>query len=205
MPLLDLCNRLVVTSIRRNTPLPSFRLSPFRPPRPAPRFRSNLRPSFHTSLSTTTPNSRCRHLRPWVVTQLVPRRQPLPASPPRRVARCPEPEPVRTLSALHAPDALAHEHLLSHPLSSLGSPSSVPGCHALLPCRPPRLHTIHRPEAPSAGRSHRLCSALALGTRLPGRHWYPDFAAMGPASDMLSRPASPNARLKSRAGFHRST
>jgi len=93
MPLLDLCSRLVVTSIRRNTLLPSFRLSPFRPPRPAPRFPSDLRPSFHASLSTATPNSRCRHLRPWVVTRLVPRLQPLPASPPRRVARCPELSP----------------------------------------------------------------------------------------------------------------
>jgi hypothetical protein len=108
---------------------------------------------------------------------------------------------VPTLSALHAPDALAHEHLLSHPVPSLGIPSSVPGCHDPLPCRPPRLHTIHRPEAPSAGRSLRLCSSLTLGARLPGRHWYPDFAATGPASDMLSRPASPNARPKSVPAF----
>jgi len=112
---------------------------------------------------------------------------------------------VRTLWAPHAPDAPARGHLLSHPLSSLGIPSSVPGCHDLLPCRPPRPHTIHRPEAPSAGRSHWFRSSLTLGARPPGRHWYPGFAAKGPASGMRSRPASPSARLKSRAGFRRST
>lgn len=71
-------------------------------------------------------------------------------------------EPVRALSALHAPDALAHGHLLSHPLSSPGIPSSVPGCHDLLGCRPPRRRTIDRPKAPSAGRSLHSAPRLRL-------------------------------------------
>jgi hypothetical protein len=46
MPLTDLCNRLVVTSTRWDTPLPSLGLSPVRPLQPASPFRSSLRPSF---------------------------------------------------------------------------------------------------------------------------------------------------------------
>jgi hypothetical protein len=76
-------------------------------------------------------------------------------------------EPVRALSALHAPGALAHEHLLSHPFAWPGIPSLVPGCHGLLRCRPPRLHTIHKPKAPSAGRS--LHSAPRLRAQLGSR------------------------------------
>lgn len=93
---------------------------------------------------------------------------------------------------------------LSRPVHSLGIPSSLPERPAYCPCRPPRPHTFRRPEVPSAGRSHSPCPRLAPETRLPGRHWYPDFAAMGPASDLLSRPAPPNARPKPLAGFHRS-
>jgi hypothetical protein len=73
-----------------------------------------------------------------------------------------------------------------------------------LPLPPVTAAQVLRTKAPSTGRSHRPLPSLALGARLPGRHWYPDFAAKGPASDMLSRPASPNARLKPLAGFHRS-
>jgi hypothetical protein len=90
MPLTNLCSRLVVTSTRWNPPLPSLGLSPCRPPRPASRIPSDLRPSFHAPSSTATPNSRCRHLRPWVATHSVLRHQLLPASPPLKVARCPE-------------------------------------------------------------------------------------------------------------------
>lgn len=86
--------------------------------------------------------------------------------------------------------------LLSHPRSSPGIPSSVPECQVRFPCRPSRPHTFHEPEAPSADRSHQPLPSHTLGARLAGRHWYPDFAAKGPASDMLSRPASPSARLK---------
>jgi hypothetical protein len=75
---------------------------------------------------------------------------------------------------------------------------------SLLLCRPSRPHAFHESSAPSAGRSHRPLPSLALGARLPGRHWYPGFAAKGPASDMLLRSASPNARHKHWAGFHRS-
>jgi hypothetical protein len=90
MPLANLCSRLVVTSTRRNTPFPSFGLSPFRPTRPAARFRPDRCPGFDAPLSTATTDSRCRHLRPWVVTQLLLRLQLLSDPPPRRATRCPE-------------------------------------------------------------------------------------------------------------------
>jgi hypothetical protein len=63
MPLTNLCSRLVVTSTRWNASLPSSRLSPVRPPRPASRFPSSLRPSFHAPSSTATADGRCRPLR----------------------------------------------------------------------------------------------------------------------------------------------
>lgn len=54
--------------------LPSTRLSPHRPPRPAHYPRPRVSPNADTRPSTTVPNSRCRHLRPWVATQLTLRR-----------------------------------------------------------------------------------------------------------------------------------
>lgn len=110
---------------------------------------------------------------------------------------------MRALSTLHAPSGLTHRRPVA--------PSLLPrhpelGSRVLtrFPCRLSRPHTFHEPEAPSTGRSHRPLSSLALGARLPGRHWYPNFAVKGPASDTLSHPASPSARLKPLAGFHRS-
>lgn len=56
---------------------------------------------------------------------------------------------------------------------------------------------LFEPEAPSASKSHRRRpSSRSNGDRV-GRHWYPGFAAVGPASDMLSRPYPRSARPKS--------
>lgn len=52
--------------------LPSVRLSPFRPPQQVPT-GPTLSHEPGGASSTTTPNCRCRHPRPWVVTQLTPR------------------------------------------------------------------------------------------------------------------------------------
>jgi hypothetical protein len=205
MSLPNLCSRLVVTRIRWNTPFPSFRLSPFRPPRPAPRFRPSQRPRFHALPSTTAPNSRCRHLRPWVVTQLVLRLQPLPASPPRRVARCPE--------------LLARAGVLSRTRARRADSQAPPVALSFLPWHPrfsskgpgPLSRAVHQDRTRVAGprrlppagpidRAPRLRSEHSF----PGRHWYPGFAANSPASDMLSRSAPPSARPKPLAGFHRS-
>jgi hypothetical protein len=74
MPLTNLCNRLVVTSTRR-TPNPQalgFRLSD-------PRNNHCLLPfvpkdSQPWATVTTTLDSRCRHLQPWVAARLTPRK-----------------------------------------------------------------------------------------------------------------------------------
>lgn len=50
--------------------IPSLRLAPFRPPRPASCLHRRSRTSVDTKLSTTTSVGRCRRPRPWVVTQL---------------------------------------------------------------------------------------------------------------------------------------
>jgi len=57
--------------------LPSLRLSSPGPPRPARSPHRRRSASSETEPSSTMPNSRCRRLRPWVVTWLTPR---LPAA-----------------------------------------------------------------------------------------------------------------------------
>lgn len=50
--------------------LPSLWLAPFRPPRPASCPLPRLHAAETIRPSTPMPDSRCRHLRPWVATQL---------------------------------------------------------------------------------------------------------------------------------------
>jgi hypothetical protein len=71
-------------------------------------------------------------------------------------------------------------------------------------CRPPRRDTLDRLEAPSTDRSRWPLPALARRARPADRHRYSDVSVGSPASDMRSRPASPNARPKPLAGSHRS-
>jgi hypothetical protein len=70
--------------------------------------------------------------------------------------------------------------------------------------RPSRLHPLRRPEAPSTDRSHQPRPKLAPETRPSGPPLMPRLGRRGSASDMRSHPASPCARPKPRAGFHRS-
>jgi hypothetical protein len=156
--------------------LSSLRLAPCRPPRPAPCLRRRLRASDDPRPSTTTSNSRCRHLRPRVATQLtlrppaaaaftVPRRAPAGAgvgSPPRyrRIAN-----PVR------------------RPLTPPVAPSLPSGCpsgpkrartrfaHAPSRARPPRIRgAFHRQVPPS-------CAPRLRSERGPsGRHRHPGLA-----------------------------
>jgi len=74
--------------------LPSLRLAPLCPPRPARRPHRRLRASEDAQLSTATPDSRCRHLRPWVATQLT-LRPPVVATfiVPRKALGCPSIDP----------------------------------------------------------------------------------------------------------------
>jgi hypothetical protein len=85
--------------------LPSVRLTPLYPPQPASCLRWRLRASDDTKLSTTTPDSRCRHLRPWVATQLT-LRPPAAATftVPRKALDFPNVNPRQRFSAEHEPD-----------------------------------------------------------------------------------------------------
>jgi len=53
---------------------------------------------------------------------------------------------------------------------------------------------LFEPEAPSTGKSHRPRPSSRPNDDRMGRHWYPGFAASGPASDMRSRPNPRGAR-----------
>jgi hypothetical protein len=156
--------------------LSSLRLAPCRPPRPASCLRRRLRANDDPRPSTTTPDSRCRHLRPRVATQLtlrpsaaaaftVPRRAPARASvgsPPRyrRIAN-----PVR------------------RPLTPPVAPSLPSGC----PAGPERARTRFA-HAPSRARIVRIRSAFhrqvppSSAPRLrsergpSGRHRHPGLA-----------------------------
>jgi hypothetical protein len=128
--------------------------------------------------STATPDSRCRRLRPWVVTQLALRLQLLPASPPRRAARCLE--------------HLAHAGVLGRacarcadPQAPLVAPSSLPrhprfGSSEPEPVSPAirQDHTRHQSSRrlPPTGPMS-LSPRSRVGTGLLGRHGYLDFAA----------------------------
>lgn len=156
--------------------LPSLRLAPFRPPRPASRLRGRLRVRADVRPSTTMPNSRCRHLRPWVATQLtlrppaaatftVPRRVPgFPSINPRRLfppaaspMRRPQTPPVTILVPPGCPDRSKRARIrFPHTLSQICVPR-IQGAF----CR-------QVPPSPS------LC--LRSGFSPSGRHWHPGFA-----------------------------
>jgi hypothetical protein len=93
----------------------------------------------------------------------------------------------------------------------LVAPSFLPQHPEVGPREPePSSRATHQGRTRSGGPKRLpptgpICNApgFRLERGLPGRHWCPD-SRRGPASDTLSRPASPNARPKPRAGFHRS-
>jgi len=205
MPLTDLCSRLVVTSTRWNTLLPSLGLSPCRPPRPASPFRPSLRPSFQNAAvhgDADRPLPACSTLGGDAVDAAPPAAAILTAPQGCSVSRT-------ACSQGHCPPR-------TRPVSWLaGTPcrsrAPFPASRARLPeartfvtRRPPRLHTRRRPEAPSADKSQWPRIGLAPATRPLGPPLVPRLGRRCPASDMRSRPASPNARPRARAGFHRS-
>lgn len=53
---------------------------------------------------------------------------------------------------------------------------------------------LFEPEAPSTSKSHRRRPSSRPNDDRMGRHWYPGFAASGPASDTRSRPNPRSAR-----------
>jgi hypothetical protein len=136
---------------------------------------------------------------------LVLRLQPPPASPPRRVAQCPE---LLARVGVLVPTR-ARQADLQTPLVAF---TSLPWHPRFGPRRPgPSPRAVHHDSArfegprclPPIGPINRA-PRLRSGRCLLGRHWYPGFATKSPASDVLSRPASPTARPKPLPGFHRS-
>lgn len=71
-PVTGLCNQLVVTSVRAFVLFPRSRAFTLRPARPARCVASTLGVTFPIVLSTTTPDSRCRHFWPRMAGRLVP-------------------------------------------------------------------------------------------------------------------------------------
>jgi hypothetical protein len=150
MPLISICNRLVVTSTRWNTPLPSLGLSPCRPLQPASPFHPSLRPSFQARPSTAMSIDRCRPARPWVATQLTLRLQLLPVPSPRKATRCPE--------------LVARGGIVRH--AQTRCPGSLaPPVASRTPSRHPELG-LEKP-GPSSRAARQGCTRFAGPRRLP--------------------------------------
>lgn len=195
MPLSSLCSRLVVTSIRRNSLLPSLRLSPCRPTWSSTSFPSSLRPSFDPQNPRTTPKDLT------AVSALG--SDPLDGGSPATnqpafpvgssVSRAGN---VRAFSTQHEPSTL----------TSLAPPVTLPclsrhpefGCAGPEPPPTPSVKTAR--VRMTRGAFHRevppLRLSLSLQTKPMSRHWYQQGLPAGPASDMGSRLASPSARPK---------
>jgi len=196
MPLTNLCSRLVVTSTRGDTPLPSFGLSLLRPPRSLLRLRLGGSPDPHASRSLTTLESHCWLLQPWVATQLVLHGQLESDHHSLGHARCPAQEPAQALWTHNRPDDPTRDAscrvLRPRPASQARPQEPGPARTA-----PHQRMRPHGSEAPSTNRSHGRRPGLRQSDVPLGRHWYPGLATEGPASDMRSRPFPRSARSTS--------
>lgn len=156
--------------------LPSLRLAPFRPSRPASCPRPRLHAHDNIRPSTTMPDSRCRHLRPWVATQLT-LRPPAAATftVPRRVPGFPSFGPCR----LCAPTTDPMRRPQTPPVTSLvppGCPAGPKRARIRFPrtssrVRVPQIQGAFRRQVPPS-ISHCLRSRFCPS----GRHWHPGLA-----------------------------
>jgi hypothetical protein len=179
-----------------------LRLTPFRPSRPAQHFRPRANVNLGTDPSTMTPDSRCRHLRPRVMTRLTPRTSAVATFSASSLPKGTRFSQVRLVSALSA------EH-------EFGEVTTDAPCRPLrfgwFPNHPQENQDSFRPSRangwsfpnperlPSAGPTEPR-SLLALRTLPRGPPLIPWFRHQGPASDMLSR-TTLCARPKSLAGY----
>jgi len=158
------------------SPLPSSRLAPFCPPRPASCLHRRLRASDDTRLSTTTPDSRCWHLRPRVATQLTLRHQQQPRSS--------YPEGASACAGISSRPRCRR---IANPMRRLLTPPVAPSAPSGCPGGPKRAR-IRFPRAPSRPRAPRIRGAfhrqvpLSAAPRLrsergpSGRHRHPGLA-----------------------------
>lgn len=162
--------------------LPSLRLTPFRPPRPASCPLPRLHAADDIRPSTPMPDSRCRHLRPWVATQLTLR-------PPAAAAftvpeGCPVARALAAVSFLGRPATRFGDHKrpLSQPwLRLVAQPAPrEPGPASLTPHQERELP---RSRAPSTGRSRRASPVACAPS-----------AALRAATGFLALPPRPSFR-----------
>jgi hypothetical protein len=193
-PLANLCNRLVFTSTLEVTPFPSIGLSPSCPPRPLSCFRLGGSPALSPS------HPRRRWLAIAGITSLGSATQLVPRWP---AATSPSPLRGRAVSRAEARVGVVG------PARARWSGSQTPHVATRSPCpasravpREPEPASPHpnqrmrlvEPEAPSTDKSHRRRPSSRPNSNRVGRHWYPGFATVGPASDMLSRSHPRSAR-----------
>jgi hypothetical protein len=177
MPRADFCSRLLLSRAPASLQLSSVRLAPQCPPRPASCHHRRLRASGDPRPSTTTPDSRCRHLRPRVTSQLTLRR---PAAAAFTVPRGAPAAAGLGLRPRCRRSANPVRRLLTPPVAP-AAPSGCPAgssrarirfAHAPSRARAPRIQgAFHRQVPPSPAP----CLRTARGPS--GRHRHPDLAA----------------------------
>jgi hypothetical protein len=173
--------------------LPAFA---FRPPRPSSRFWLSGSPAFHPRPSSAALDCHCWRLQPWIDRAV--------GADAASCYRTITPKGVRGVPRF-GPGGRFRPR--SSPMVRLADapcrcPCSCPASRALPrepgpdPPHPNQEVRLRKPEAPSTSKSHRRCPGLRPNHDRKGRHWYPGFAAKGPASDMRSRPYPGSARPK---------
>jgi hypothetical protein len=174
MPLSNFCSRLVVTRIRQvsNSRARGLHRSDRRDLFPP--LRSRVDASTETKPSTTAPNSRCRHLRPQVVTRLTARRPATATFPASGV-----PKGLRS-SRRQLASALSAEH-------QLGAATANAPCRSLRSTRfpeppresqnPPPSRRVNGERSSSPGR---LPSAGPIGSAPRSRSGRAPWAATSP-------------------------
>lgn len=177
MPLADFCSRLLLSREPVRLQLPSARLAPHRSPRPVSCPRRRLRASGDPPPSTTTPDSRCRHLRPRVTPQLTLRRPAAAAFTAPRGAPAGAGLGLRPRCRRAANPA---RRLLTPPVAPAapsGCPAGSPRARIRFACAPPRAQApriqgaFHRQVPPSPAPRSRT------KRRPSGRHRHPGLAA----------------------------
>jgi len=178
----------------RSHPSPSSGLSPFRPPRSSSCIRLGGSPAFHSRPSSATLNCHCWLSSLGSAAQLVLRRPAATEpSPPkgravsRAAIRAGFVVPTRTRWSGSQTPHVATRSLRSASRAHPREPEPASP-------HPNQRERLFEPKAPSTSKSHRRRPSSRPNDDRMGRHWYPGFAASGPASDMRSRSNPRSAR-----------
>jgi hypothetical protein len=198
MPFTNLCNCLVFMRTLRMPNPRATGLSPCRPPQPSCPSPPRSHAPAWTRPSTTTLVDRCRPSSPEQQHRMT---SVLPAATLTTTIKATRAFESRPTSAFSTS---------ASPMTEPQTPPVVPGFQ---PPKEPSSRTRTRSSTdaspPSDSRARGAFRrqvpfghpTLSRETSLPGRHWYPDFAAGSPAFDMLSRAALPPARPANIPGY----